>query len=75
MQSQLLQQLIKKQSNSNKVEQELASMRFKLELSEKSKDSIFSDIMDYEEDIKDLVDKGLSVEQAYYALNYDKTKN
>lgn len=64
----------KKQSNSNKVEQELASMKFRLELSEKSKDSNFSDIMDYEEDIKDLVDKGLSVEQAYYALNYDKTK-
>ena len=63
-----------KQSDSNKVEQELATMRFKLELSEKSKDSNFSDIMDYEDDIKDLVDKGLSVEQAYYALNYDKKK-
>lgn len=65
----------KKQSNSNRVEQELASMRFKLELSEKSKDSNFSDIMDYEDDIKDLVDKGLNIEQAYYALNYDKTKS
>lgn len=64
----------KKQSNSNKVEQELATMRFKLELSEKSKDSNFADIMDYEDDIKDLVDKGLSIEQAYYALNYDKNK-
>ena len=64
-----------KQSDSNKVEQELATMRFKLELSEKSKESNFSDIMDYEDDIKDLVDKGLSVEQAYYALNYDKKKN
>lgn len=63
-----------KESDSNKVEQELATMRFKLELSEKSKDSNFSDIMDYEDDIKDLVDKGLSVEQAYYALNYDKKK-
>lgn len=61
-----------KQSNSNKVEQELADMKFKLELSEKSKESNFSDIMDYEDDIKNLVDKGLSVEQAYYALNYDK---
>ena len=61
-----------KQSNSNKVEQELADMKFKLELSEKSKESNFSDIMDYEDDIKDLVDKGLSIEQAYYALNYDK---
>ena len=62
----------KKQTNSNKFEQELDAMRFKLELSEKSKESNFSDIMDYEDDIKDLVDKGLSVEQAYYALNYDK---
>lgn len=65
----------KKQSNSNKIEQELASMRFKLELSEKSKENEFNDIMDYEDDIKDLVDKGLSVEQAYYALNYDKKKS
>ena len=63
-----------KQSDSNKVEQELSDMKFKLELSEKSKDSNFSDIMDYEDDIKDLVDKGLSVEQAYYALNYNKKK-
>ena len=64
----------KKQSNSAKIEQELADMKFKLELSEKSKERNFSDIMDYEDDIKDLVDKGLSVEQAYYALNYDKDK-
>lgn len=65
----------KKQTDSSKVEQELATMRFKLELSEKSKDSNFSDIMDYEDDIKDLVDKGLNIEQAYYALNYDKKKS
>ena len=65
----------KKQSNSNKIERELASMKFKLELSEKSKENEFNDIMDYEDDIKDLVDKGLSVEQAYYALNYDKKKS
>lgn len=64
----------KKQSNSNKVEQELAAMKFKLELSEKSKDSNFSDIIDYEDDIKDLVDKGLNIEQAYYAINYEKKK-
>lgn len=62
----------KKQSNSKKVEQELADMKFKLELSEKSKESDFSDIMDYEDEVKDLVDKGLTIEQAYYALNYDK---
>lgn len=65
----------KKQSNSKNVEQELANMKFKFELSEKSKDSNFSDIMDYEDDIKDLVDKGLNIEQAYYALNYDKEKS
>ena len=64
----------KKQSNSNKIEQELADMKFKLELSEKSKESNFSDIMDYEDEVKDLVDKGLTIEQAYYALNYDKNK-
>ena len=64
----------KKQSNSNKVEQELAAMRFKLELSEKSKEDEFNDILDFEDDIKDLVDKGLNIEQAYYALNYDKKK-
>lgn len=63
-----------KETNSKKVEQDLAAMRFKLELSEKSKDSNFSDIMDYEDDIKELVDKGLNIEQAYYALNYDKAK-
>lgn len=64
----------KKQSNSNKIEQELADMKFKLELSEKSKESNFSDIMDYEDEVKGLVDKGLTIEQAYYALNYDKNK-
>ena len=64
----------KKQSSSNEVERELADMKFKLELSEKSKESEFNDILDYEDDIKDFVDKGLSIEQAYYALNYDKKK-
>lgn len=64
----------KKQSNSKKVEKELADMKFKLELSEKSKESNFSDIMDYEDEVKDLVDKGLTIEQAYYALNYDKNQ-
>lgn len=64
----------KKQSSSTKVEKELADMKFKYELSEKSKDSNFSDILDYEDEIKDLVDKGLSIEQSYYAVNYNKAK-
>ena len=65
----------KKQANSKNVEQELSNMKFKFELSEKSKDSNFSDIMEYEDDIKDLVDKGLNIEQAYYALNYNKKES
>ena len=62
----------KKQEGSKKFEQELSDMKLKYELSEKSKDSNFADIMDYEEDIKDLTSKGLSIEQAYYALSYKK---
>jgi len=64
-----------KQTGSKKVEQELANMKFKNELLEKSKDSNFSDIVDYEDEIKDLVNKGLTIEQSYYAINYEKTKN
>lgn len=63
-----------KQTGSKKVEQELANMKFKYELSEKSKESNFSDIMEFEDEIKDLVDKGLTIEQSYYAVNYNKTK-
>lgn len=64
-----------KQLGSKKIEQELSNMKFKNELLEKSKDSNFSDIVDYEDEIKDLVDKGLTIEQSYYAINYEKTKN
>lgn len=64
-----------KQLGSKKVETELANMKFKNELLEKSKDSNFSDIVDYEDEIKDLVGKGLTIEQSYYAINYEKTKN
>ncbi len=64
----------KKQSSSQKIEQELSEMKFKNELLEKSKDSNFSDILEFEDEIKTLVDKGLSIEQAYYATNYDKAK-
>ncbi len=64
-----------KQTGSKKVEQELANMKFRNELLEKSKDSNFSDIVDYEDEIKNLVDKGLTLEQSYYAINYEKSKN
>lgn len=64
----------KKQSSSKQVARELADMKFQNELLEKSKESNFFDITDYAEEIKDLVDKGLSIEQAYYATSYDKAK-
>ena len=64
-----------KQIGSKKVEQELANMKFRNELLEKSKESNFSDIVDYEDEIKNLVDKGLTIEQSYYAINYEKSKN
>ena len=54
------------------TKQELADVKFKLELTEKSKEEGFEDIAEYTDEIKDLVDKGLSLEQAYYATTYKK---
>ncbi len=65
----------KKQSGSKKLEKELADMKFKNELLEKSKENSFNDIVEFEDEIKPLVDKGLSIEQAYYAVSYNKTAN
>mgnify|MGYP005759108875 CR=1 FL=1 len=64
----------KKNESSNNLEKELAEANFKVELLEKSKESNFSDIVDYEDEVKTLVDKGLTIEQAYYALTGDKSK-
>lgn len=60
----------KKNKSSEQIKQELSDVKFKLELSEKSKESSFSDILEHEDEIKSLVDKGLTIEQAYYAVNY-----
>ncbi len=54
------------------TKKELADVKFKLELSEKSKEDGFEDIAEYAEEIKELVDKGLNLEQAYYATTYSK---
>lgn len=62
----------KKQSNSKQTEKELADIKFKLSLSEASKNPDFSDIIDYSDEIKELVDKGLTIEQSYYALTGGK---
>lgn len=58
----------KKQSGAKQTEKELANLKFQLSLSETSKKSGFEDIAYYADDIKDLVDKGLTIEQSYYAL-------
>nr|DAJ85379.1 MAG TPA: hypothetical protein [Caudoviricetes sp.] len=65
----------KKQSGAKQTEKELANLKFQLSLSETSKKSGFEDIADYADDIKDLVDKGLTIEQSYYALTGGKTIN
>lgn len=64
----------KNKESAKGVMQELADMKFTNKLLEKSKESNFSDILDYSDEVKDLVDKGLTIEQAYYAINYDKVK-
>ena len=66
-----------KEENSEtiQIKKELQDMKFKLALSEKAKDEDFSDIQEYEEEIKTLVDKGLNIEQAYYAATYKKSTN
>lgn len=58
----------KKQAGTKQTEKELANLKFQLSLSETSKKPGFEDIADYTDEIKSLVDKGLTIEQSYYAL-------
>lgn len=64
----------KKQDNSSKLAKELAEVKFENTLTKKSKEEGFEDIIDYADEIKELVDKGLTIEQSYYAVTYDKPK-
>ena len=64
----------KKQNTNSNLAKELAEVKFKSSLVEKSKEEGFDDIVDYADEIKDLVDKGLTLEQSYYAVTYDKSK-
>lgn len=64
----------KKQEGSKKTEQELADFKFRYSLSEVSKKDGFDDIEEYADEIKDLVDKGLTIEQSYYALTGGNNK-
>lgn len=61
-------------TDTSKLEKELAEMRFDRDLTAKSKEEGFEDILDYADEIKDLVDKGLTIEQSYYATTGGKTK-
>lgn len=66
----------KKQAGTKQTEKELADLKFQLSLSETSKKAGFEDIIDYTDEIKTLVDKGLTIEQSYYALTgASKTNN
>lgn len=64
----------KKQANNSDLANEIAELKFKSSLNEKSKEEGFEDIVDYADEIKDLMDKGLTIEQSYYAVTYDKPK-
>lgn len=52
--------------------QKLQNMEFENALLKLSKKTGFEDVEDYAEDIKSFVDKGLTIEQAYYALTGGK---
>lgn len=64
----------KKQDDSLELRKQIAELKFDSSLNAKSKEEGFEDILDYADEIKDLVDKGLTIEQSYYAVSYDKSK-
>jgi len=64
----------KKQNSNSNLAKELADVRFDNALTKKSKEEGFEDIIDYADEIKDFMDKGLTIEQSYYAATYDKSK-
>lgn len=61
-----------KKDNSKNLEKEIADLKFERSLSAKSKEEGFEDIEEYADEIKDFVEKGLTIEQAYHALSYEK---
>lgn len=61
-----------RKTDNSQLEKEIADLKFDKQITAKSKEAGFEDIEEYAEDIRDLVDKGLSIEQAYYASSYSK---
>lgn len=60
---------------SDKSRDELDELKFELSLSKASKKNGFEDIESYAEEIRPYVDKGLTVEQAYYVATGEKSRN
>lgn len=59
---------------SDKARADVEELKFNLAISETSKKSGFEDIGEYVEEIRPFVDKGLSVEQAYYVATGERQK-
>lgn len=56
------------QGASKKTEQDVKDLQFELAIAKASKNPELADIENYTDEIKTLVDKGLTVEQSYYAI-------
>lgn len=68
-------QLDKKSKNSSKMQKRVEELEFQLKLSSVSKQKGYEDIEEYEDEIKEFVDKGLTIEQAYRAVNPNASNN
>lgn len=64
----------KKQNGNSNLAKELADVKFENALTKKSKEEGFEDIVDYADEIKEFMDKGLTIEQSYYVVAYNKSK-
>lgn len=65
----------KKKTDNSDLIKELAEVKFENAITKKSKEEGFEDIAEFSEEIKELVDKGLTIEQSYYAVTYNKPKS
>lgn len=65
----------KRKADNSNLAKELADVKFEASLTKKSKEAGFEDITEYSDEIKELVDKGLTLEQSYYAVTYNKPKS
>ena len=64
----------KEKGDTSKLEKQVKDLQFSNDLMAKSKEEGFENILDYADEIKSLVDKGLTIEQSYYATSYKQPK-